>query len=200
MTISLGIGANASPHSNLDYDFNNGVSGDVGVGWDGASFEMPPVYNARATYWLGDFGMDDLGVGLTFTHAKVKADLGDPALSDFTTLEFTDGINFLTASLYYRFDMGSKFTPYLGAGAGLAIPHVEVDGPSLAQRTFEYQVTGVAAEVTAGVDYAFTENWSAFAEYKFDYGQVKADLNGGGSLDTNIISNQVFVGITYKIF
>ncbi|MEL6751266.1 MAG: hypothetical protein AAFO70_04235 [Pseudomonadota bacterium] len=113
MTVSLGIGANASPHSSVDYNFNNGTSGSVTPAWDGASFEMPPVYNARATYWLDRFDLGEWGVGVTFTHAKVKADdLGvDPALADFTTLEMTDGINFLTANLYYRFDMGSQFTP-----------------------------------------------------------------------------------------
>ncbi|MEL6751265.1 MAG: autotransporter outer membrane beta-barrel domain-containing protein [Pseudomonadota bacterium] len=88
----------------------------------------------------------------------------------------------------------------MGAGVGLTIPHVEVNGPSLAQETAEYQVTGVAAELTAGVDYALTENWSLFGEYKFNYGEVDADLKGGGSLDTDIISNQIFVGLTYKLF
>ena len=208
MTISAAIGANASPHSELDYDFANGVSGDVGVGWDGASFEFPPVYSVRATYWMDDYDLPQLGLGLTFTHAKVKADLDDPELRDFSTLEFTDGINFLTGSLYYRFDMGDRFagtvaerlTPYVGAGAGLTIPHVEVSGPSLAADTREYQVTGVAFEATAGVDYAFTDRISGFVEYKGNYGHVDADIAGGGSLDTNIISNQVFVGLTYKLF
>lgn len=200
MTISLGLGANASPHSSVDYDFNNGTRGSVSPAWDGVSFKMPPVYNARATYWFNEFQMPEWGLGLTFTHAKVKADLDDPTMNDFTTLEFTDGINFLTANLYRRFDLGSRFTPYVGVGAGLAIPHVEVDGPSLAAPTLDYQVTGFAAEATAGVDFSLTEHWSLFGEYKFNYGEVDADLVGGGSLKTDIISNQVFFGVTYKLF
>jgi lipid A oxidase len=199
MSFSAGIGANASPHSSVEYNFANGTSGDVSPGWDGASFEMPPVYNARFTYWLDDHGMVDWGVGVTYTHAKVKADLNDPTMGDFTTLEFTDGINFLTASVYRRFDLGNKFTPYVGVGAGLSIPKVEINGPSLTQETDEYQITGFAAEATAGVDYALTENWSLFGEYKFNYGEVDADVKGGGSLKTNIISNQVFFGVTYTI-
>ncbi|MDA8870416.1 outer membrane beta-barrel protein [Rhizobiaceae bacterium] len=208
MTVSVGLGANASPHSSMDYDFNNGTAGSASVGWDGVSFEFPPVYNVRGTYWLDDFGIPQLGFGVTFTHAKVRADLDDDDLSDFSHLEFTDGINFLTANAFYRFDLSERyagtalerFTPYVGAGVGAAIPHVEVSGPSLAQETREYQVTGVAGEAVAGVDYAFTDRISMFAEYKFNYGKVDADLEGGGSLDTDIISNQVFVGLTYKIF
>ncbi|MEM1038823.1 MAG: outer membrane beta-barrel protein [Pseudomonadota bacterium] len=194
-TLSIFGGANFSPHSTVDYDFNSGTSGSETVAWDGASFEYPPYWGARINYWFDQ--APAWGVGLEFTHAKVKA---DPLPADFDKLEFTDGINFLTLNAYYRYDTQTEWTPYAGVGLGLSIPHVEVIEAGSTVETIEYQVTGFAAQALVGVDYAITDNWSAFAEYKMTYGQVEADLSDGGSLSTDIISNQILFGITYKLF
>ena len=191
--VSLFGGANFSPHSNVDYSIPGVGTGSVSPGWDGASFEMPPYYGVRATYWL-DMN-PAFGLSLEFTHAKVKA---DPVPAPFTTLEFTDGINFLTLNGIYRHDLGTALTPYVGVGAGLSIPHVEVSAPGTPD-TREYQITGAAVQAFVGADYRITQNWSAFAEYKFSYGQVDADLQAGGSLETDIISNQFILGITYTL-
>jgi len=194
-TISVYGGANFSPHSTVK---TRSAAGQAetrrNVGWDGASFEMPPYYGVRATWWLEQ--MPSVGIAIDFTHAKVMA---DPIPAGFTKLEFTDGINFLTANALYRHQMDNGFTPYAGIGLGLSIPHVEVDFAG-GNSTSEYQVTGVAAQALVGVDYKLTDDWSIFVEGKSTYGQVDADLTGGGSLDTNIISNQVIFGVTYKLF
>ncbi|MEO0545589.1 MAG: outer membrane beta-barrel protein [Pseudomonadota bacterium] len=195
MSISLYGGANFSPHSTVDYDFNNGTSGSDTVAWDGESFAYPPYWGARISYWFDE--MPAVGLALDFTHAKVKA---DPLPADFKKLEFTDGINYLTLNAMYRHDMDNGWTPYVGIGAGLAIPHVEVTDIAETTRTLDYQVTGLAAQAMVGVDYAITDNWSAFAEYKMTYGEVDAELDGGGTLNTEVISNQVLFGITYKLF
>ena len=195
-TISIFSGANFSPHSVVDYDFNNGNSGRTTVGWDGASFEPPPYYGVRATWWLED--RPQFGVAAEFTHAKVKA---DPLPAGFSTLEFTDGINFVTLNGMYRHKFDNGFTPYVGIGAGLAVPNVEVDdGPGGVPETNEYQVTGFAAQAFVGVDYAFSDRWSVFGEFKSTYGEVDADLEGGGELSTDIISNQIILGVTFKVF
>ncbi|NKB54356.1 MAG: outer membrane beta-barrel protein [Rhizobiaceae bacterium] len=195
-TLSVYGGANFSPHSRVKTSGTAYGPTSNSVKWDGASFEMPPYYGVRATWWFEH--MPEFGVALDFTHAKVKS---DPLPTDFTTLEFTDGINFLTANALYRNDLGNGFTPYAGVGLGLAIPHVEVEGAAVdGTITEEYQVTGLAAQAFIGVDYQLDEDWSLFGEIKTNYGQVDADLNGGGKLDTNIISNQIIVGLTYKLF
>lgn len=196
-TISVYGGANFSPHSRVrTKDAAGNITSSNSVGWDGASFQMPPYYGVRATWWLEQ--SPAWGFAVDFTHAKVKA---DPLPAGFTKLEFTDGINFLTANALYRWDMGNGWTPYVGAGVGLSIPHVEVDGPVVGNnQTLEYQVTGVAVQALAGVNYAVTDNWSLFGEFKSNYGVVDAELNGGGSLETDIISNQVIFGVTYKFF
>jgi len=196
MSISLYGGANFSPHSVVDYDFGGGgASGSETVKWDGESLAYPPYWGARATYWFND--MPELGLAVDFTHRKVKA---DPRPADFKKLEFTDGINFLTLNAMYRYQMDNGWTPYAGIGAGLSIPHVEVTNAAGTDETLEYQVTGFAAQALVGIDYKITENWSAFGELKTTYGQVEADLSGGGSLSTDIISNQIILGITYKLF
>ena len=196
-TLSVYGGASFSPHSRVKTTNSAGVlTSTNSVGWEGASFEMPPYYGVRATWWLDQ--APNFGLSLDYTHAKV---LASPLPTGFTKLEFTDGINYITANALYRMDMGNGFTPYVGAGVGLSIPHVEVDGPVVGNvRTFEYQVTGLAAQLQAGVDYKLTDNWSVFGEYKFNYGVVDADLTSGGKLDTDIINNQVIFGITYKLF
>ncbi len=57
--------------------------------------------------------------------------------------EFTDGMNTLTANAYRRFQPMGDFAPYVGAGIGLAIPHVEVSNGVTS--TEEYQHIGPAA-------------------------------------------------------
>lgn len=199
-TISVYGGHNSSPHSDITYDFgpnsNIAPGSDVGVGWDGLSFQSPPFYGVRGTWWFDSH--PEFGVAVDFTHAKVKA---NPLPTGFSVLEFTDGINFLTANGLYRHQFDNGFSPYAGVGVGLAIPHVEADdGVGGAPKTFEYQVTGVAAQAFVGVDYSFTERWSVFGEYKFAYADVNADLNDGGNLDTWVFSNQVIFGVSFKLF
>jgi len=195
-TISVFGGANFSPDSDVDYVFSDGRTGDISVDWDGESFEAPPYYGVRAAWWLEQ--KPNFGVALEFTHAKVAA---DPLPADFSTLEFTDGINFVTINGMYRHKFDNGFTPYVGVGAGITVPNVEVDdGPGGILETNEYQVTGFAAQAFVGVDYAFTDRWSVFGEFKSTYGEVDADLEGGGELNTDIISNQIILGITFKVF
>ena len=191
-TLSIYGGANFSPHSRVKHR-SGATTGNVLVGWEGASFKMPPYYGVRATWWIDS--APEWGVALDFTHSKVVA---TPLPAGFTTLEFTDGINFLTVNALYRWKLDNGFTPYVGAGVGLSIPHVEVEGPAFLGRTFEYQVTGLAAQALAGVDYKLDDNWSIFTEVKSTYGVVDAKLFGGDSLSTNIISNQLIFGVTYS--
>ena len=84
--------------------------------------------------------------------------------------------------------------PYVGAGVGMNIPHVEVTRAS--GRTFEYQVGGVALQLQAGASYPLFEHVSAFAEYKANYSWVDVDIDSGATLQTNILTNAINTGIT----
>jgi len=194
-TISVYGGANFSPHSVVK---TNGPTPSTRntVGWDGVSFSSPPYWGLRGAWWLEE--VQNVGIAIDYTHSKVKA---SPLPPGFNKLEFTDGINFLTANALYRKDMGNGFTPYGGIGLGLSVPHVEAGGPAVGGfKTIEYQVTGLAAQALVGIDYAINDKWSLFGELKSTYGQVNADLNGGYKLKTNIVSNQIIFGVTYKLY
>jgi lipid A oxidase len=182
-----------SPHS--DVTISDGP--DFTAGWDTKPFQSPPYWGVRATYWFDEGRLANWGVSLDYTHAKVYADGETLDKSGFDHFEFTDGINLVTLNALYRFDIeGSKWAPYLGAGVGLNIPHVEVTRAS--GRTFDYQVGGATIQAQAGVRYQFTENWSAFAEYKGNYSFVDVDIDNGATLESDIITNAINFGVSYR--
>jgi len=185
-------GIQSAPHSGVSGNDPTGIGAfDFNAAWEGRSFEMPPYYGVRYTRWTSD----TFGWGIDFTHAKVYADDDTLASSGFSTLEFTDGLNTLTLNAYRRFpDTDWSFVPYVGAGVGLSIPYVEVNTGGAG--TFEYQITGPAIQVVAGASYPINDRWSVFGEYKGTYSVNTADLNGGGELKTNIMTNALNIGVS----
>lgn len=194
--VSVYGGANTAFNSDLTYS-NNGSPVTNNVHWVGDSFEDPPYYGLRVIYWFDNIKYKNWGLGLDYTHDKVVA---DPLPPGYVHLEFTDGLNLVTADLFYHFLNQSRFTPYAALGAGLSIPHVEehtVD-PLFPLSTREYEVTGVALAALAGVDLRVWRGLSIFAEYKLNYSQVDdATLNEGQSLSTDLWVNNYILGISY---
>jgi lipid A oxidase len=161
------------------------------INWDGANTEMPPHWGARATWWFDSH--PNWGVALDYTHAKVKA---DPLPPGFDRLEFTNGLNIFTLNALYRHPTGTRFTPYGGLGIGASVPHVEVNTANSV--TYEYQLAGIAAQGLAGIDFRIWRGLSVFGEYKLSYTSNDVDLNGGGSLSTDIWTNHFNLGLAYK--
>ena len=195
--IELGfyLGAQTAPHSRVEGTDPSGI-GDFSflAKWEGRSFEAPPYYGIRATWWTNE----KLGFGVEFNHAKVYADDATLAANGFDTLEFTDGINIVTANVWRRWQMPDRpWTPYVGAGIGLSIPHVESQTTGGA-KTFEYQVTGPAVQFVAGVKYDLNDKWGLFGEYKGTYSVNEADLVGGGTLKTDLFTNALNVGVSFR--
>jgi len=194
--LSFYTGFQTAPHSRVEgTDPGNAVSPIVnfGTSWDGASFEMPPYYGVRATYWRNA----RWGFGVDFNHAKIIADPAKAAANGFSRLEFTDGLNILTANVWRRWERdSSNWTPYVGAGVGFAFPHVDIQ--SAGGTTFDYEITGPAAAVIAGVKYDFNDRWGVFGEYKGTYSSHDASLASGGSLQTDIITNAVNIGVSFS--
>ncbi len=184
--------------------FDSHVRGDDGTNdfdflaeWEGDSFAMPPHWGIRATWWRNE----NLGFGAEFEHTKAYASDGTLDEFGFDTLEFTDGLNSLTANVFYRWPgqwADGKVTPYVGGGLGLAIPHVEVRRSGSDDETFGYQVAGPSAMIAAGASYAFNESWAVFGEYKSTFSMLKTDLDGGGHLDSNITTWGVNLGVSYN--
>lgn len=196
--LSFYTGIQEAPHSNVsvtDPSADVPIDGDSFVaGWEGRSLEMPPYYGFRATHWQNA----NLGYAVEFTHAKTYADaetLGDTGYSE---LEFTDGLNSWIASVRYRWpDAWGNFTPYVNVGLGISIPYVEVETTAGSSATDGLQFGGFAGAFALGAQYDLNETWGLFGEYRMIYQQVNVDLDGGGSLDTDIITNAINLGVTY---
>lgn len=186
-------GAQSSPHSIVTVTGDSVIpDAEFRMGWEGRSFTAPPYFGFRATNWRSD----TFGYGLDYAHNKIY-----PVASDlpagYDRLEFTDGLNILTLNAYRRWpDKFNGFTPYIGGGVGIAFPHVEVFYGS--SKTFGYQITGPAVEWLAGATYPINDKWSVFGEYKGTYSVNTADLDGGGTLDNDVVTNAVNVGISFS--
>lgn len=187
-------GTQSSPHSRITGSRADGSTYSNLIGWQGKSFSMPPYYGARAIWWRDS----DIGWGLEVTHAKAYAPAAEmPA--GFTRLEFTDGHNIVTLNVMKRWPgqwWSGKLTPYVGAGLGAAIPHVDITENG--NRTYGYQVTGPAAKLMAGVKYDLNHRWAVFSEYQFSWTENSADLAGGGSLEGRILTNALNVGVALQ--
>ncbi|MBB5720549.1 lipid A oxidase [Loktanella ponticola] len=167
-------------------------SSSFNVDWEGKSFDAPPYYGIRVTKWQSP----SFGYGLDFSHNKVYPQEGE--LPDgYSRLEFTDGLNTLTANAYYRWqDVVGDITPYVGGGIGLAIPHVEVITED--SSTLGYQVTGPAATIIAGASMPINDRWSVFGEYKGTYSVNDGDLDTGGTVSSDIFTNALNVGVSFN--
>lgn len=185
------------------------------VAWEGRSFDEPIYYGGRLSYWTRR--SPHLGLAVDFTHAKIHARLDRsvrvtghdggqlvdetrPLGESFSELAMSHGLNLLTFNGLYRWGRGgpdqaaSRFTPFVGVGLGVALPHVEVEtGDSV---TGEYQVAGPVVQVGGGGRLSFSHRYSAFAEYRLSYTDLRADLDGGGSLRTEAWTHHVIVGLT----
>ncbi len=194
--LSFYTGIQESPHSIVTgTDPSNPVSTDLDftAGWEGNSFAPPPYWGARATWWRSE----TFGLGVEFTHDKVYGDDETLAANGFDTLEFTDGLNILTVNGVYRWpDRWGVFTPYVGGGLGVSIPHVEIE--SGGNSTIGYQLTGPAMRLFAGAKYDLNDRWSLFGEYQGTYSVNEADITGGGTLKTNIITNALNAGVAFS--
>ena len=183
-----------------------------GVGWDGDALYFPIDGGARSVSWHGRFGhMVDflhnkaiarLGKGAHGRKIKdgvietVEAEgtwKGEPApkrikLTDILErMEFTHGHNMLFATAMMKLaSWNPRVTPYIGLGAGVAVPHVEVwfQGEGEEPRTNEYQYAGPAAQFVAGLELR-SGKMSYFVEYKFSFAWLRGGLTGGKSSDTS---------------
>ena len=201
--VSLYGGFNNAAHSSVTFS-NASISygiddGKYSVnGWKGESFESPIYYGYRLS--VNELKNTDMEFAVDFNHSKVKA---KNLPGNLERLEFTDGINTLTLLALYKIDSlvvkNTELDPYVGVGIGIAYPHVDVEGAAGTDgKTYDYQRTGPAYQVMAGLRYYLAESWKTFAEYRITYTPIKADLDGGGQIKTDILNNQVSVGVIYS--
>jgi lipid A oxidase len=197
--LSVYGGFNWNLNSDVSLRAPGPVNDDRSVDWEGGGIDMPPYWGVRGTYWLSR--SSNWGFAIDYTHQKAIAEIDFANDKTYDRLEFTDGNNLLIFEVLYRFSpmMNGTLVPYVGIGAGVAIPHVEVTLDSdPGNKTFEYQLAGPAAQVLAGLEYKLNDAWSLFTEAKLSYSRISADLKGGGRLETELWSPQLAVGLTYR--
>lgn len=197
MQISIYGGANTVSDSDLTLDIG-AVSTDFDVEWEGKSFEAPPYYGLRGTYWLDGFANSRFGVAVDFTHAKAYADIEGALAGSFSDLEFTHGLNLLTLNGLYRAPLNDRFYLYAGAGAGITVPHVQVATLAPADRVSEYQLTGPTIQGLAGANVRLGRGFSLFGEYKASYSWSDVDLGAGNSLDTSHLVHHFALGLSFS--
>lgn len=195
MELSFYTGWQTLPHSRLSGKLPNGAGNyDELVGWDGKSFQMPPYYGARVTWWRSE----TLGFGLEYTHTKAYAPDSVQNKLGFSRLEFSDGHNVLTANVMKRWpEQWRTVTPYIGGGVGIAFPHVDADHVT-GSRTYGFQVTGAAVRLLAGASVPISERFSLFGEYQFTYSSNEGEFEDGGTFKTDIKTNALNFGISFN--
>jgi lipid A oxidase len=160
------------------------------LGWDGEPLEDPIYYGVRVVRW---FEGGNRGAMLDFTHSKVLARMNEDAafqgtldgapapararIGDiFRKLEFTHGHNMLTLNGLWRLpSLNARLSPYVGIGAGVSLPHSEVQMKTERGRTYEYQYTGPALQALIGLEFR-VPRMSYFLEYKFTFAKYEAPL------------------------
>jgi lipid A oxidase len=161
------------------------------VHWKAQPFKSPVYYGARVARW---FTGGRTGMMVDFIHSKAMADLKKEAAFSGTLdgkplpprakiseivkkLEFSHGHNMLTLNGLLRLpNIGARLSPYVGAGAGVLLPHTEVKLTNGDPRTYEYNYAGPAGQALIGLEFRLSR-MSVFLEYKFTYAQYEAPLS-----------------------
>ena len=142
-----------------------GVGGVVGYDFLGPRVELETVYrsnNANAAFAPPGAGPVPISVGVQQTA--------------------------IMANAYYDFLAGSRFVPYVGAGAGIAF--VNAGGlPGGAGNSTQFAYQGIV-----GVGYNVTEKFRVNLDGRY-YGTT-SPTTGGGSWDNNSLG--VMLGLQYK--
>lgn len=202
LELSLYLGLQGVMDSDASGHMPDGTPINRKVDWEGKSFESPLYYGGRVTWWTSN----DFGFGIEGTHTKAYASAEDQAAIGTDRLEFTDGHNIYTANVMKRFPSafeGSNFTPYLGAGVGVAIPHVDIQVTGASHRTHGYETTGLALRGIAGMKYAITDSWALFGEYQIVWSDNDMTIEGDpgqpdGKLRTELTTHAINIGVSYS--
>ena len=116
----------------------------------------------------------------------------------------TNALNTQTVlvNAFYDIDTGTKFTPFVGGGLGVAINDTSGTASLLnGSNAVNYSSsnTSFAWALSGGVNYAIDAHWSVDASYRYidlgkaDFGTNTAILSG------NVSSNEILAGLRYQL-
>ena len=118
---------------------------------------------------------------------------------DETTKVKTD-VKALMLNGYYDIPTGTAFTPYVGAGVGVARLKTTVkDQDDEGAFKDKLSATNLAYQLGAGVAYELTENWALDLGYRYaDYGSYKKAFDGDDYKSKfSVQSHNVYFGARY---
>ena len=106
----------------------------------------------------------------------------------------TGGINMAGVLFngYYDFSTASAFTPYVGAGLGVAMVEAEGFGVATIPDVLDDDDTVIAYQLMAGIGYDLSERTNIFAEYRY-FGTESADVT------TSVSTGSVATDLDYSI-
>ncbi len=189
------------------------------VSYQGKDFSTPPYYGARLTYFLPE--QSHWGFGVEYFHAKLYLGTGDtvhvtgtrggvavndsePVGNTIQTFILHNGFNFVTADVFYRWQLGrrdenflGRFQPYVGAGVGAVVPYVE---SQLVGGTYRqgYQIRGPGVLGIAGLNFDLTKHVSLFSEYKFAYAHLDELHLANGSISIDPMTHNFVTGVSFR--
>ena len=106
----------------------------------------------------------------------------------------TGGINMAGVLFngYYDFSTASAFTPYVGAGLGVAMVEAEGFGVATIPDVLDDDDTVIAYQLMAGIGYDLSDRTNIFAEYRY-FGTEGADVT------TSVSTGSVATDLDYSI-
>lgn len=147
------------------------------------SLDGSGLYGLRGTWW----GEGGFGLGAEFT--RFSGDGDDNGLS-------FGGLDVLTVNGLRRWEDGfGRVTSYVGAGLGVAVTDIDLDG---GLGSSEVEITGPAVSWVAGASVPITESWSVFGEYKGTYSRGETDLDAGGTAEADTVTNSINLGVSFS--
>ncbi len=200
--LSLYLGVQSVDDSTVSGAMPDGTVVNRKFDWKGKPLDNPYYYGARVMWWTPS----NIGFGVEGTHTKAYASSADRAATGTDRFELSDGHNVFTANVMKRWPgawSATSFTPYVGAGLGFAMPHVDIRSVGASNPTFDYETTGLAARGIAGVKYNLNERWGLFGEYQITWSDndITVDPDPGQTatkLRTELVTHAVNFGIAYS--
>ncbi|MEO1138483.1 MAG: outer membrane beta-barrel protein [Pseudomonadota bacterium] len=203
--LSFYLGVQGVQDSTASGTLPGGAPFSRNIDWEGRPFDAPIYYGGRAMWWT----QNNIGFGIEGTHTKAYATTAEANSIGLARFELSDGHNIITANVMKRWPdtfANGRFTPYVGGGLGVAIPHVDTQVIGATNRTYDFETTGFAVRGIAGMKYDLNEKWALFGEYQFTWSDNDVTINPDpavpgqtpGELNTDILTHAFNFGVSYS--
>ncbi|MFE0759077.1 OmpA family protein [Inquilinus sp. NPDC058860] len=201
--IYLGAGAGVNIRQDQKWTFDDPITD----GHADVSFDTAPAGNIYIGYDFGAIRADLEGSFRQNDIGTTKLSYDSFRLNRFITVPGADDVKVnikghertigLMANVYYDFEFGSPFVPYVGGGIGVGFNTWKVKAKDF-NIDFEYDSPLFAYQGIAGVSYYITPKLAANLEYRY-FGETDAEFTSGSTkvkLDAPA-NHTILLGIKY---